>query len=234
MVFEEGGSMLGELIGLGLMGLAAKLGATQADKELYQLYEAYITRWLYDDFLDFQETSDVFQWPPVEDYPYRSKRPCTLKMRRALRDFNDTLDNFRREVIRAPGFVPKKMIDICVEETVRTAPKSSSVLDPDPDPRAIKEDCIHWFWERADQLEWMIRGTMDYEKQLKTECPAIWTEDQGLEGYVTQEGPRRFCVRNEPTRRIIKTKSGPRCYPTRKQAVKVWHALDCKYTGRHC
>jgi hypothetical protein len=57
---------------------------------------------------------------------------------------------------------------------------------------------------------------------------------KSLDGYVTREGPKKFCVRNEPTRKIIQTKKGPRCYPTRKQAVKVWHSLDCKYTGRHC
>jgi hypothetical protein len=68
-------------------------------------------------------------------------------------------------------------------------------------------------------------GTRD---ELNRSCSA------GLRGFVTKHGPRRFCVHNEPTGRIIVAKGKQRCYPTRTKANKVWHRLDCRYTGRHC
>ena len=55
-----------------------------------------------------------------------------------------------------------------------------------------------------------------------------------LGGFVTKQGPRRFCVHNEPTKKIIVAKGKQRCHPTRREANNVWYRLDCQYTGRHC
>jgi hypothetical protein len=57
-------------------------------------------------------------------------------------------------------------------------------------------------------------------------------------GLVTKErtanGKPVWCVRNETNRRVIKSQGRFRCYTTRREAVSVWHKLDCKYTGRWC
>lgn len=53
------------------------------------------------------------------------------------------------------------------------------------------------------------------------------------EGFVKQHG-EQWCVHNEPTGLVVKTKSGPRCYDSRDKALQVWYRLDCKHTGRKC
>jgi len=56
-------------------------------------------------------------------------------------------------------------------------------------------------------------------------------------GYVTRERRGRrsvYCVRNGPTKRIIRSKGRLRCYRSKRRARAVWYALDCHYTGRHC
>jgi len=53
------------------------------------------------------------------------------------------------------------------------------------------------------------------------------------EGFVKKHG-NKWCVHNEPTGLVVKTKDGPRCYETREEALQTWYRLDCKYTRRHC
>jgi len=54
------------------------------------------------------------------------------------------------------------------------------------------------------------------------------------EGFVKQREDGKWCVHNEPTKLIIKTKAGPRCYPSRDEALQTWYKLDCHYTKRWC
>jgi len=52
-------------------------------------------------------------------------------------------------------------------------------------------------------------------------------------GWIAKHG-QRWCVHNEATGRVIVARGRRRCYVTKREARRIWHVLDCHYTGRYC
>jgi hypothetical protein len=175
--------MLGELIGLGLVALAARLAGTKSNEDFWEdfrdghlaLHTIWRDLWDPEDVL-YDEQYDQYDEAWRKQMAYTGIRPCTLKKRRALDSFKWVLDDLRKKVLRHPDF-PRADLEVgCFHIGSK---KRGWKLDPEVDDLG---GCKGDVARRRIEVDDIIRDFLSYEKQLKAECSFFWTPDQGLEG----------------------------------------------------
>jgi len=192
--------MLGELIGLALVGLASHLGQKplSRDPDDEELYEAFMERLQHLD----EESTWVQRWHDSHEDPQDAApvNPCALRQRQSLLRAKDALDDLR-VVTRHAKFNPKSLLDGCMASFPEESPSD-----------LIRDTCWAAIDESRNELNNIMGNMADYERVLKSSCPSVWTEKQGLEDIrlVVKGNPRQAMVaaikRGVPARMASKVK----------------------------
>jgi hypothetical protein len=182
--------VLGELIGLGLIALASALSRDPSDEELY---EAFMDR------LEKLESETVI--PILVARPWIQSRlnPCALKQRQAVTRFQDLLDHLRA-VTRHPNFKGgQTLYKGCLDKSSQ----GMTGLSPDAVEQLFGSACRSLGASGRRDFNALHRLAIESTERIKNECPAVWTEDQGLEGIRFRvKGPIRLALREALQRKI--------------------------------